>query len=140
MKIEIVGDELGAASGIKLVRSLCMKGMAAVVMETLEAAVTLGIADRVVPGICKTLEECTFEQTLDRLSVGTALHAARRTAELSGCMEMLRDAGIDSTVAEAASKKHDLIAKLNLKERFAEKPPHAWPEVIEAVVNSNRGK
>lgn len=140
MKIEIVGGEPGAASGIKLVRSLCMKGMAAVVMETLEAAVTLGIADRVVPGICKTLEECTFEQTLDRLSVGTALHAARRTAELSGCMEMLRDAGIDSTVAEAASKKHDLIAKLNLKEHFAEKPPHAWPEVIEAVVNSNSGK
>jgi len=134
MKIEIVGEEPGAASGIKLVRSLCMKGMAAVVMETLEAAVTLGIADRVVPGICKTLEECTFEQTLDRLSVGTALHAARRAAELAGCMEMLRDAGIDSTIAEAASKKHELIAKFNLKEHFAEKPPQAWAEVIEAIV------
>jgi 3-hydroxyisobutyrate dehydrogenase-like beta-hydroxyacid dehydrogenase len=139
MQIEIVGEEPGAASGIKLVRSLCMKGMAAVVMETLEAAVTLGIADRVVPGICKTLEECTFEQTLDRLSVGTALHAARRAAELAGCMEMLRDTGIDSTIVEAAFKKHELIAKLNLNEHFAGKPPQVWSEVIETIVKKIAG-
>ena len=133
MDIEVVSEVAGAASGIKLIRSLCMKGLAALVMETLEASAEFGVEDVVIPGICKTLEECSFEQTIHRLCTGTALHAARRAAELSGSVEMLREVGLDSTMVEAAMKKHELIAGYNLKERFAGNAPKVWPLVIEAI-------
>lgn len=140
MRIEIVGCIPGEASGIKLIRSLCMKGMAALVVEMLEAAVTMGIVDKVIPGVCQTLNECTFEQTMDRLSIGTALHAARRAEELSGCVEMLRDAGVDSIMTQAALKKHELITRLNLKELFLGGSPEGWSQVIEAIKEQTRRK
>lgn len=130
MNISCVGKEPGKASGIKLIRSLCLKGMAGLLIELLEAATTLDVADQVLPGLFKTLDECSFEQTMDRLVTGTALHGARRAAELQGCVTMLDAAGLDSSMTKAAIAKHEQIAALGLREYFVDKAPKHWDEVL----------
>lgn len=133
MDITYVGEAPGKASGIKLIRSLCMKGMAALVIELLDAATTLDVVDEVIPGICKTLEECPFEETMDRLTAGTAIHGARRAAELQGCVRMLENSGLDSSMAVSAVKKHEMVAALDLKGRFVGRAPKTWREVFDEI-------
>ena len=110
-----------------------MKGMAGLVMEMLDAATRLDVVDQVIPGICKTMDGCSFEETMDRLTVGMAIHGARRAAELKGCVQMLNSFGLDSGVTEATVRKHEQIAAMNLKERFLEKAPTTWREVLAEV-------
>lgn len=135
MDITCVGEAPGKASGIKLIRSLCMKGMAALVMELLDAATCLDVVDEVIPGICKTMDSCSFEETMNRLAVGTAIHGARRAVELRGCVQMLEGLGLDGSMTAAAVRKHELAAELGLKERFVDRPPKTWREVLEEIRN-----
>lgn len=51
MKITLAGDKAGAASAIKLVRSIYMKGIAALMIEMLEAANAYGVEDEVIASI-----------------------------------------------------------------------------------------
>lgn len=133
MDITYVGEEVGKASGIKLIRSLCLKGMAGLLMELLDAATTLDVVDDVIPGICKTMDECSFEQTMDRLVTGTAIHGARRAAELQGCVTMLDNMGLDSSITRAAIKKHEWAAGMGLRERFVENPPKTWRDTFSEI-------
>ena len=42
MNIKVVGDKPGMASAMKLIRSVCIKGLSAVLLESLEAAQRYG--------------------------------------------------------------------------------------------------
>ena len=47
MPVEVVGGQPGDAAGLKLLRSVFMKGIAAAAIEALEAATAAGVEDRV---------------------------------------------------------------------------------------------
>ncbi|MDI6725278.1 MAG: NAD(P)-binding domain-containing protein, partial [Methanobacterium sp.] len=56
MKIEIIGDKIGQASSIKMLRSSYTKGLAALLFETLLAAYKLNLDEKVLEFISRT--EC----------------------------------------------------------------------------------
>lgn len=133
MKINAIGENVGAASAIKLIRSIYMKGTAALGMEMLQAAAHFGVEDQVVESIRETMDTKTFIQTLNRLTTSTTIHAERRVHELEGSVQMLEEAELDATMVKAAHDKHVYIAEKNYRETLGAVAPEDWRAVAKLL-------
>ena len=100
MPVDVVGVEAGAAAGLKLLRSVFMKGIAAASIEALEAAKAAGVEHRVRADIAGVLGE----PLLERLLSGSRTHAARRVDEMQAAAAYVSELGIEPRVATAAAE------------------------------------
>jgi 3-hydroxyisobutyrate dehydrogenase-like beta-hydroxyacid dehydrogenase len=98
MPVEVVGSNPGDAAGLKLLRSVFMKGMAAAAIESLEAARAAGVEDRVRADIAAVIGE----PLLERLLSGSQAHAARRVDEMHAAAAYVDELGIEPRIASAA--------------------------------------
>src|SRR5206468_10065814 len=100
MPVEVVGAEPGEAAGLKLLRSVFMKGVAVAALESLAAARAAGAEERVRADIAAIIGE----PLLERLLAGSRLHAARRAEEMRAAAEYIAELGVDPRVAAAAAE------------------------------------
>ncbi|MHA6694975.1 NAD(P)-dependent oxidoreductase [Homoserinimonas sp. A520] len=87
-----VGVEAGVSAGMKLLRSVFMKGLAALVFESLSAADSAGARDWVQQQLASELGP-TGGELVQRLVEGTPVHAVRREAEMRDALEYLESLG-----------------------------------------------
>ena len=106
MPIDVLGPHPGDAAGLKLLRSVFMKGVAASAIESLEAARAAGVEDRVRTDIAAVIGE----PLLERLLSGSRLHATRRVDEMRAAAAYLEELGVEPRVASAAA---ELLADLD---------------------------
>jgi 3-hydroxyisobutyrate dehydrogenase-like beta-hydroxyacid dehydrogenase len=99
MPVEVVSTAPGDAATLKLVRSVFMKGLAAAVLESLEAADAAGQRQWLEDEIAAVIGE----PLLTRLVEGSHVHAARRVDEMEAACELLRELGVDPRVAAASA-------------------------------------
>ena len=99
MPVEVVGSRPGDAAGLKLLRSVFMKGLAATAIETLEAAGAAGAEDRLRAEIAAVIGE----PLLARLLSGTQAHAARRVDEMRAAAAYLEELGVEPRIASATA-------------------------------------
>lgn len=133
MKITLAGDKAGSASAIKLVRSIFMKGIAALMLDTMQAADAYGVSNEIVASIGKSMDGIPFQSHLDRLITGTALHCNRRATELKGSIAMLEEVGLNPEMTAAAKHSHEALAKYDFASRYIDTKPVHWQEIIEAI-------
>ncbi|MGP4026977.1 DUF1932 domain-containing protein [Actinomadura sp. 3N407] len=107
--VEVVDAEAGTAAGRKLLRSVFFKGLAASVVEALEAARAAGCEDWLRENIVKELT-AAGEGTVERLVSGTYKHAVRRAAEMEAAATMLDDLDVPPAMAAAS---RDLLTRLS---------------------------
>ena len=88
LPIRVVGTEAGDAAGIKLVRSVFMKGLAGLVFESLTAAEAIGAADEIRTQLAAELGP-DGDALVQRLLDGTRQHAARREHEMLDTRDFL---------------------------------------------------
>jgi len=100
MPVEVVGPRAGDAAGLKLLRSVFMKGIAAAAIESLEAAKAADVEDRVHADIAAVIGE----PLLERLLSGTRAHAARRVDEMRAAAAYVEELGVHPRVASAAAE------------------------------------
>lgn len=103
MPVDVVDGEPGSAAARKLLRSVFMKGLAAAVIEGLEAAERLGWGDWYRRELAATLRSAD-EALLDRLISGSRRHAQRRVHEMFATSEFLLSVGVAPRVAMAAAE------------------------------------
>lgn len=106
--VGLVEGEAGTAAQRKLLRSVFFKGMAAAVVEALEAGRAAGCEEWLWENIAAELARADAG-TVDRLVGGTRRHAVRRTSEMAAAAEMLGELGVEPSVANAS---RDLLARL----------------------------
>ena len=99
MPVDVVGPRPGDAAGLKLLRSVFMKGIAAAAIESLEAAKAAGAEDRVHADI----EEVLGAPLLERLLSGSRAHAGRRVEEMMAAAAYVDELGVSPRVAAAAA-------------------------------------
>lgn len=97
MDLTYVSDVAGEAAARKLIRSILAKGMAALVIDTLWAAKELGLEDWALEEINREFDT-NSHKTVKRYLDGTQQHAKRRSVEMADVLEMLTDAGYESTM------------------------------------------
>jgi len=100
MPSRAVGSGAGDAASRKLLRSVMMKGLAAVVIEAMQAAEAAGCADWLWQNIGEELANAD-EQTLRRLVRGTHAHGLRRLHEMEAAAELLTTLGVEPIMAAA---------------------------------------
>ncbi|MCE4225286.1 NAD(P)-dependent oxidoreductase [Methylobacterium sp. C25] len=117
MQIRFVGDRLGTSSGIKILRSVLIKGIEALTDEMMPAARHYGIDEAVLASACKTLGRPWIE-TVESLIPSGTIHAKRRAEELEMSADAVAEAGIDPIMARAIVARLRWKEGLGLKERL----------------------
>ncbi len=100
MPVEVVGPQPGDAAGLKLLRSVFMKGVAAAALESLAAARAAGAEVRVRADLASVLGE----PLLERLLTGSETHATRRVDEMRAAVGYLEELGVQPRIAAAAAE------------------------------------
>jgi len=98
--VEVVGEEAGEAAARKLLRSVVMKGLAALLIESTEAATRYGQADWFWSHLVDQLGSID-EVWMERLLFGTASHVGRRIEEMEAARDLLTDLGVPATMTGA---------------------------------------
>lgn len=102
MPVIYLDHEVGNAATHKLVRSIMYKGVAAVIMECLEAAEALNMTDYARAQMLKIIYD---EAMIDRFVSGSIKHAKRRVHEMEAVVEMLNSIGVSAFTSHAAMQK-----------------------------------
>lgn len=108
--IDVLAGPAGLAATRKLLRSVFYKGMAASIVEALEAARAAGLEDWLTGHIAEDLarQDAT---TLTRIVTGTRRHAVRRGHEMAAAAEMLAELGVEPAMAAASQHLHERLAR-----------------------------
>ena len=99
MPVDVVSDEAGDAAALKLVRSVFMKGLAAAVVESMQAAEAMGRAG----WLEREIEALIGRRFLERSLEGSRKHAARRVDEMEAARDLLLELGVEPLVATASA-------------------------------------
>jgi len=99
MPVTYLDGEAGNAATHKLVRSIMYKGVAAVIMECLEAAEKLNMTEYARAQILKIIYD---EPMIDRFVTGSIKHAKRRVEEMQAVVEMLNSIGVSAFTSQAS--------------------------------------
>jgi 3-hydroxyisobutyrate dehydrogenase-like beta-hydroxyacid dehydrogenase len=140
MNIQVVGEKPGGASAMKLLRSVCMKGLAALLLESLEAAQRYGITDALTADMARFIDGRPFEDVIKRFVCGTAIHAGRRVHEVTEAMALLKSLGASTRMTKSTRGMLEDIADMGLRERFGSREPQAIGPVLDAIIEIKGGK
>lgn len=94
MPVEALSDDAGDAATRKLLRSVMMKGLAAVTIEALRAAQAAGCGDWLWDNLAAEISKADGG-TLARLVEGSRRHATRRLHEMEASHALLEELGVD---------------------------------------------
>ena len=108
--IDVLAGPAGLAATRKLLRSVFYKGMAASIVEALEAARAAGLEDWLTGHIAEDLAKLDAA-TLARIVTGTRRHAVRRGHEMAAAAEMLTELGVEPAMAAASQHLHERLAR-----------------------------
>jgi 3-hydroxyisobutyrate dehydrogenase-like beta-hydroxyacid dehydrogenase len=96
-----VGDEAGTAAGLKLLRSVFMKGLAATILESVTAARAMGAEEWIINQIASELGPCG-PALVARILEGTPVHAFRRGVEMGEARLFLESLGTPHPMTDGA--------------------------------------
>ncbi len=109
----MIGAEPGQATAIKMVRSLFVKGLEAITVETLLAAEASGCYDDIVTSLRDSFPGLDW----DRLPVyqfeRTIRHGKRRAAEMRESAATISELGLIGPLAAAVAEVQDAMANTN---------------------------
>ena len=133
MVITVVGNNPGDASAMKLIRSVLMKGLAMLLLETMEAAQRRNILDAVIEDSSVTFNDIPFQKIIKRYIGGTAVHCERRIHEMKECLELLQDMGsTDRATKSTIAMLRDMVT-MGMPQKFTKEPDSIHP-VIDALI------
>ena len=132
MNLTAVGERIGDASAIKILRSVVMKGLEALLLECLLGARRYGIDAAVLASLDKTLAR-PFPQIVHGLITTDVVHAGRRSEEAAMSAEALAEVGLDGVVARAVAERLRWVAGLGVKEHFGGEVPEDWRTALDGI-------
>ena len=112
MPVTVLDGVAGNAATHKLVRSIMYKGVAAVVMECLEAAEALNLSGYARAQMMTILQD---EAMIDRFVEGSKKHAGRRIHEMEAVVEMLDAIGVSAFTSQASLEKLQELSSINVQ-------------------------
>jgi 3-hydroxyisobutyrate dehydrogenase-like beta-hydroxyacid dehydrogenase len=100
LRLTAVSSEPGVAATRKLLRSVLVKGLSALIIESMRAAGTAGEADWYREHVFAVLNQLDREYVI-RLVEGNVKHSVRRVHEMEAASELLRQLGEPPLTSEA---------------------------------------
>lgn len=120
MDATAVSPELGVASAIKMCRSVMIKGLEALVIESYTAARAYGVEDYVLPTLQETFPSIDWTEQGRYFYSRVVKHGRRRAEEMREVANTVREAGLEPWMAAATAEKQDWVAGLAARGLFAD--------------------
>ncbi|HEU4645741.1 MAG TPA: DUF1932 domain-containing protein [Burkholderiales bacterium] len=115
MKMEFVSGEVGQACAIKMFRSIVVKGLEALLVESMTASAEYGVEDRVLASLKQTWPGIDWQKLSGYMIERVVSHGKRRAAEMREVSETLRSIGMEPTMAAATAQRQQWVADLGLQ-------------------------
>jgi 3-hydroxyisobutyrate dehydrogenase-like beta-hydroxyacid dehydrogenase len=133
-----VSDRIGVASAIKMCRSIIIKGLESLVVESLFAARSHGAEDAVLASLAASYPQMGWTDRLpDYLVSRVAEHGRRRAAEMREAAQTLKGVGFDPWMALATAERQDWLvnemAQRDLAYRADE--PFSWRALADSILS-----
>jgi len=140
MKMELVSSEVGQASAIKMFRSVVVKGLEALLVESMTASAEYGVEDRVLASLQETWPGIDWQKLAGYMLERVVSHGKRRAAEMREVSETLQSIGIEPVMAAATAARQQWIADLGVKERLAGRKTEDRAALVKAIRAAMQGK
>ncbi|VCU69608.1 NAD binding domain of 6-phosphogluconate dehydrogenase [Pigmentiphaga humi] len=112
MDAKPVSEELGIASAIKMSRSVMIKGLEALVIESYATARFYGVEDHVLPTLQETFPQIDWTKQGAYFFSRVVQHGKRRAEEMRESARTVQEAGFDPFMTSATAEKQDWVARL----------------------------
>jgi 3-hydroxyisobutyrate dehydrogenase-like beta-hydroxyacid dehydrogenase len=126
------GEEIGKASGFKMLRSVFSKGLEALLVECLLAGRRAGVEDDLWREIVGTLDAASFQDVGSNWVRTHGPAHARRYHEMVQVATVLRELGVDAPMTAGTVQLFERSTRLSLKDDFPKAPAQA-ADVIAAL-------
>ena len=133
MKVEHVGDRVGQASVVKMLRSIMIKGVEALLMESLAAASRFDMEERILDSISETFPGLDWRETASYYLGRTVIHGARRVTEMSEVVETLKELDMEPIMAEAAGRRIGWGFEVLRDAHWRDGTPSDYREILDAL-------
>jgi len=114
-----VSDEYGVASAIKMCRSVIVKGMEAIVIESFLTARRYGVEREVLASLAETFPGIDWEKQGTWFGQRVVQHGRRRAEEMREAAVTVREAGVEPLMASAIADRQAAVAALAAGGTFA---------------------
>lgn len=101
MRCEALGDVVGQASSVKMIRSVFIKGVEALILESMGAAEKAGVTGRIHASLDGTFGTLDWRKLTSHYLRRTHEHGPRRQSEMSQAAETLEALGMSDALALA---------------------------------------
>lgn len=110
----VVGDEVGAATSIKMIRSLFVKGLEAITVQAIAAARQAGCFDEVYTSLSGSYKVLGWPDFAEYQFERMMRHGVRRAAEMRESANSMRELGFANggELADAIASLHDEVGNL----------------------------
>jgi 3-hydroxyisobutyrate dehydrogenase-like beta-hydroxyacid dehydrogenase len=136
MNATAVSADVGIASAIKMCRSVVIKGLEALAVESLLAARRLGAEQQVLESLERTFPQMGWTAQLpDYLISRVAEHGRRRAAEMREVARTLEEVGIAPLMASATAARQDALidAMTSSGQQYQSRPEFSWRALADAL-------
>jgi 3-hydroxyisobutyrate dehydrogenase-like beta-hydroxyacid dehydrogenase len=131
MKLEIHDGPVGAASAVKMVRSIMMKGLEALVCECVLAGELAGVTDTVLASLDDTYPGFDWRKRSAYMMERVMTHGVRRAAEMREVALTVDLLGLDGAMSRASVNWQQRLGELKLKAKeIGETDYHALAQAI----------
>ena len=132
----VVSDRLGVASAIKMCRSIVIKGLEAIMIESLVCARRHGVEAEVIDSLMETFPGMAWEKNATYFWSRVVQHGERRAEEMREAAATLEEAGFDPFMAAAIADRQQWVADLARAGTFngVARPATSWRELADRIL------
>jgi 3-hydroxyisobutyrate dehydrogenase-like beta-hydroxyacid dehydrogenase len=114
--VRVVGDEVGRASAIKMIRSVMVKGLEALSSECATAAEAAGVFDEVMASLDASEKRAPWADKVAYNRERMATHGARRAAEMEESAKTLQGLGVEPVMTRGTVRLQREAAQKNKRD------------------------
>jgi 3-hydroxyisobutyrate dehydrogenase-like beta-hydroxyacid dehydrogenase len=133
MNIRVLGGNPGGSSAIKMFRSIFMKGLTELLIESFCAADRFGVLPTIVESLNETVCGKSVEDLANSLIPRTLIHAKRRIAEMEDVQKTLHAMGQAYQMSEATAEKLRYIHESGVAEKLHNEVPKDYQVALRAL-------
>ena len=135
MDAKAISEKLGVASAIKMCRSIMIKGLEALVIESYATARAYGVEDHVLPTLQETFPSIDWQQQGAYFFSRVVQHGKRRAEEMRESANTVREAGFEAIMTASIADKQQWVADLAAAGVFAGLPKGArWQDYADRLL------
>jgi len=118
---KVASEQLGVASAVKMCRSVMIKGLEAMVIESFTTARAYGVEDAVLASLAETFPGIDWEKQGAYFFQRVIEHGRRRSEEVREVAETVREAGLTPWSAQGTAERQAWVADLSDQGLFGSK-------------------